>query len=492
MYGRYEKICSYILMGIMAVSLLVLMYLGLYNHPTGDDYYYAVATKRALEETGNIWSVLAAAVQGVADQYVIWQGTYSAMFFMHLPPNLFGENAYKLVTTMILSLYTGGVFYLFKPILCNVLKGSKHMWWAVSAAFVLLTIQTVPFKGESFFWYNGSMYYTGYLAITFFFFGAMCRYLLSGKKFYLPILMFLAVFLAGGNYVSLLPAVLATAAIGDALFRRRSKKAGWIALIMVFMLAGLAVSALAPGNQVRGEGSVGNMPAIKAIALSLWQSVSYLEAWINRWWLMVVIVLTPFFWQSYKKIAFQFPMPLFVVGFVHGVFCSMSCPTFYAQGSTGPARVMAIVYYGFMLSSLVNYYYLLGYFYRWCQCRIAWKENSGDNSKGLKRYTPGFLAAGLMIFLLGAQIYSGELAQCSSVQAIRVLANGEAAAYEQEYKERLSVLEDDGVRDVVFTPYEHQPAMIYVGDFTADVTNENNVEIAKYFHKDTIKVDLLD
>lgn len=482
MYERYEKISCYILMGLMCISLLLLMYLGLYNHPTGDDYYYAVTTRHALEETGSIWQVLRAALKGVTDQYMIWQGTYSAMFLMHLPPNLFGEAGYKLVTTIILSLYTGGVFYLFKPILCNMLKGSKYMWCAVSATFVLLTIQTVPFKGESFFWYNGSMYYTGYLAITFFFFGVMCRYLISDRKYYLPILMFLAVFLAGGNYVSLLPAILTAAAIGDGLFRKRSKKAKGIALVVILMLGGLVVSALAPGNQVRGEGSVGNMPAVKAVVLSLWQSVSYLRAWINEWWLMAAILLTPFFWQTYKKIAFRFPMPLLVMGFIHGIFCSMSCPTFYAQGSTGPARVVAIVYYGFMLSTLINYYYLLGYVHRW------WQTRSHKWNKKVLLPT----ASAVWIILLALQVYTGELANCSSVVAARLLLNGEAAAYEQEYQERLVVLQDTSVRDVVFLPYTHQPEMLYVGDFTQDVTNENNVEIAKYFHKDSIKVDFLD
>lgn len=492
MYKRYEKICSYGLMALMVVSLLILMYLGLYNHPTGDDYYYAVATRQTLEDTGNIFCVLWTAVLGVAKQYELWQGTYSAMFFMHLPPNLFGENAYKLVTTVILSLYTGGVFYLFRPFCCGLLKGSKDMWMALSAAFVLLTIQTVPFKGESFFWYNGSMYYTGYLAITFFFFGAMVRYLFSGRKYYLPILMFLAVLLAGGNYVSLLPAILATAAVGDGLFRKHSPKAGWIALVLALMLGGLLISALAPGNQVRGEGSVGSMPAVKAIALSLWQSVSYMEAWINRWWLLAALVITPFFWNSYKRISFSFPRPFWVVGFVHGVFCSMSCPTFYAQGSTGPARVMAIVYYGFMLSVFINYYYLLGYFFRWCEGHLEWKKQHVKQERGFMGCAPGLLAAGMGVILLVMQIYSGELTQCSSALAIQALAGGEAYAYEQEYRERLAVLKDENVRDVVFVPYEHQPLMLYVGDFTPDETNVNNVEIAKYFHKDSIKVEILD
>ena len=492
MYKRYEKTICFCLMGLMSVSLLILMYLGFYNHPTGDDYYYGVAARQAFAETGSVWQMFLAAAKGVADQYVRWQGTYSAMFFMHLPPNVFAEGGYKLVTILILSIYTGGVFYLLKPILCTVLKGSTSMWCAISAAFVLLTIQTVPFKGESFFWYNGSMYYTGYFAITLFFFGAMCRYLISRHKYYLPILMFLAVFLAGGNYVSLLPAILITVTVAAVLMKKHSRKAWGIGVVAVLMLIGLMVSAAAPGNQVRGEGSIGNMSAWRAIALSIWQSVSYLEAWIDRWWLMTVILLTPFFWQSYKKIPFTFPLPVLAVGFIHGIACSMSCPTFYAQGNTGPARVMAIVYYGFMLSTLVNYYYVLGWFYQWWKVRVTVQAASVGEKRGLRVWTPQIAATAVVLFLFAGQIYAGEFANCSSVQAAEVLLSGEAAAYEMEYRERLKVLCDDSVKDVVFKPYEHQPAMLYVGDFTPDAENENNVEIAKYFHKESIKVDLMD
>ena len=105
---------------------------------------------------------------------------------------------------------------------------------------------------------------------------------------------------------------------------------------------------------------------------------------------------------------------------------------------------------------------------------------------------PRILASGALLVLMVIQIYTGKMAECSSVQALRVLGNGEASAYEAEYKERLKVLQDDTVRDVVFTPYEYQPTMLYVGDFTEDITNENNVEIAKYFNKNSIKVDYLD
>ena len=53
----------------------------------------------------------------------------------------------------------------------------------------------------------------------------------------------------------------------------------------------------------------------------------------------------------------------------------------------------------------------------------------------------------------------------------------------------MEILKDDSVLDVVFSPYEHQPDMLYVGDFTGDVTNVNNVRIAEFWGKDSIRVD---
>lgn len=490
MYQKCEKIVSYGLFFLLCASLLILMYLGRYNHPTGDDYYYAGTTKQVWNETGSIFAVIGEAAKGVAREYVHWQGTYSAMFLMYLPPNVFGESGYRLVTAMMLLLYAGGVFYLLKPILCGVLRGSLHLWCLVSSAFVLLTIQTVPFQGESFFWYNGSMYYTGFFAVTLFFFGSLCRYILAGRKRYLPVMALLSLFLAGGNYVSLLPCILLTLTASVFLLKKRSKKGIAIGIMAVLLLAGLAVSAMAPGNQVRQDG-LWDMSATKAILKSLLQGLSYLWAWLRGWWFMTAILLTPFFWKTYGKIPFSFKYPVLVLGYLYGIFCSMSCPTFYAMNSTGPARALAIVYYGFMLFTLMGYYYLLGWFYRWQSRRAEAKTgkerptHKREAANGKRAF--GILAVSISILFI-FRIATGEFARCSSVKAVRILLSGEAYAYEQEYQERLKVLKDPSVQDVVFLPYEHQPEMLFVGDFTGDAENENNVRIARYFNKNSIRV----
>ncbi|MCD7835642.1 MAG: hypothetical protein LUG83_03120 [Lachnospiraceae bacterium] len=477
MYHKYEKIFSVILFILMCAGLGVLIYVGKYNHPTGDDYYYGADTVRVFRETGSIVQTFKAAVEGVIYQYYNWQGTYSAMLLMYLPPNIFGENAYRLVTAVILLLYAGCTFYALKPLLRDILGMNRRGFCICAASIVMLSVQTVQFAGESYFWYNGSMYYTGYFALTLFFLGLAFRFMIEPGRGYIPVLALLAIFLAGGNYVSLLPCILIMFTAFAVLLLRHSGKALPIGVVTALMTGGLLVSAAAPGNMMREE-QLWEMSAWKAVLKSIRQGFIYTGAWTGIWWLITVLLITPCLWNAYGRLEFRHPV--IVVGYLFGIFCSMSCPTFYAMNSTGPARAVAVVYYGFIFLSLAAYAYVLG----------ALHGRFASHAGG----SPGFWAAGLsaIIVLTAFQVFSGEIQECTGAKAIHIIISGEGVQYEKEYIERLSVLEDDSIEDVVFKPYTVQPEMLYVGDFTDDINNENNIKAAQYFGKNSLMVDYAD
>ena len=116
MKNNFAKWKPYIFLAILLLSLIPLIWLGRYNYPTGDDYYYGAETHLVWQQTGSIIQTLDAACAGVADSYQIWQGTYSALFLMYLAPNVFSNTAYHLVTFVILLLLCGGIFYLLCPL----------------------------------------------------------------------------------------------------------------------------------------------------------------------------------------------------------------------------------------------------------------------------------------------------------------------------------------------------------------------------------------
>lgn len=223
MKNNFAKWKPYIFLAILLLSLIPLIWLGRYNYPTGDDYYYGAETHLVWQQTGSIIQTLDAACAGVADSYQIWQGTYSALFLMYLAPNVFSNTAYHLVTFVILLLLCGGIFYLLCPLFRRFLPGTCGEWITVSSILSFLCIQTVEFQCDSFYWYNGSMYYTGFFAVTLFFLGTLFRYLDNGKRILLLPLLLFAVFLGGGNYVSLLPCMLLSVTITLLLLLQKIK-----------------------------------------------------------------------------------------------------------------------------------------------------------------------------------------------------------------------------------------------------------------------------
>ncbi|MCR5753627.1 MAG: hypothetical protein K6G30_02275 [Acetatifactor sp.] len=477
---KYEHILAGVTLFLCITGLIPLMLLGRYNHPTGDDYFYGVETHHIWEETHNLLPALQEAAKGVAEQYEIWQGTYSAMFLMYLPPNSFGDTAYHLFTVVILLLLSGGIFYLSHQIFRGFLKASHYTWLTIASLVSMLCIQTIPFPEESFYWYNGAMYYTGFFAVSLFYFGLMCKYIRDGKKTQIVVLCLLAFFLAGGNYVSFLPTLLLTlAAIGiSILCKKKKQQVIGLSMVSFAALIGFCISAMAPGNQLRQSG-MGKIPPTHAIAKALIQGTHFLAAWTSLWCIIAFLLMAPLLWRLYEHSSFRFPYPLVVIGFAYGILCSSTCPTYYTMNLIGPARAVAIMYYMFHLFLFTVYAYGLGYLHR-----IV--KEKGTGSVHSKALGIGISAAiGLCLLL---QLFQGSFGECTAARAIRCLSTGEAAAYEQEYQNRLALLLDDSLKEVELTPYEHRADMLYVGDLSNDKTTPTNVRVAEFFHKISIWV----
>ena len=482
MKNKLAKWKPYIFLAVLLASLVPLVWLGRYNYATGDDYYYGTEAHLVWQQTGSIPQAISAACAGVAKSYQIWQGTYSALFLMYLAPNVFSNTAYHLVTFVILLLLCGGIFYLLCPLFRRFLPGTCGEWITVSSILSFLCIQTVEFQCDSFYWYNGSMYYTGFFAVTLFFLGTLFRYLDNGKRILLLPLLLFAVFLGGGNYVSLLPCMLLSVTITLLLLLQKNKKAYICGITSVVLLLSFAVSAIAPGNHVRQSG-MWKIPAWKAIAKCLLQGIRYTFAWTGLWWVLAALLLLPVFLRILqKKNGAFFSHPILFTGYAYGLFCSMSCPLFYTMNSTGPGRAVAIVYYMFLLISFTVFFYWIGFVLLKMQARPNPPERIEVSGK---LNTSRYLAMAVLLFSI---LCTGLWQETSAMKAIRVLTDGEAAAYAAEYEDRLLLLNDPEVTDVVLTPFTHQPALIYTGDLPGDPEDPTSRKVAQYFQKTSLYV----
>ncbi len=481
---NYRKIVALGSLFFFILSLLPLLYVGMYNHPTGDDIYYGLQAHLAWEETGSLWQALVAAIKSVGEYYYKWQGTFSAMLVMHLQPTVFAEGAYFLTPYIVLGSLLSGSAYLWRQLTRFILPVEKLEAVGIWSVVMFVAIQWAFSIGEAFYWFNGAVYYSGFYGIMLWMFGLICKYLYVGGKHRIILAYVLAVLLGGSNYITLLFSMIVLMLISDYLFWKKNSKKWPVLGVFAVMGICLIISAAAPGNRVRGA-MAASLPAYKAILLSLWKGVGFTDLWLDAWWFIGALLLLPFFVSIIRRTHWKYSYPLPVVGFLYGMFCSMICPTLYAQSTAGPGRAVNLYRYGFVLLSYIALFYVVG----WCVRKL--EEHVEDVERLLRSFKGfGILAMSCIIVLqLGISYNNGSYREISVVKAVSDIVSGTGAAYDAEYEKRLEMLRADHNGDVVFTPFVNRPQTVYVGDLGQDASFGANQAMAKWYHKSSVIVD---
>lgn len=469
---------------LLAVTLLPMIIIGFYTHPLGDDYYYGIPASQALRNGEGMWGAILAAFKGTATQYKIWQGTYSAMFLMHLPPQLFGDIFYKIYPMFIILFVTVAIFYLIGSLIEKEDATGKKIWITISAVTAALHIGFVPLCGETYYWYNGSIYYTGFYALTLFFWGCIIKYIRKPGTARLVLLSLLAFFIAGGNYASLLPTaiILFFVTVGAYIKRKLQPYIG-LTVIFVLLILGFLLSILAPGNALRQATSPGMAP-VKAIIKSLLQCFGYLVHWTNIYIFIALIALTPVFVYLAKRCSHEFKFSIIICVIFFGIFASSESPTFYAQSNGGAARVFDICFYMMLLCIGFMYYYLVGGIVKFFERREA-------------AYRPAILIGGLMASLVGILLVLSlvrpveeTFTDNNAIKATASLINGEAAYYDNQYSERMKAIEGRQGEDVTVKALDVPDNLVYflwLGDLSTD--SNSNWFVAEYFAFNSIHVE---
>ena len=240
------------------LSLLPILYLTVVNRASGDDYGYGKYTRPAWVATHSLIEVAKAIGQTIRQYYYGWQGTWFSIALFTLQPEVFHDKAYIIVTPLMLLLWIGSTFYLFREILVHHVKTDKWGYRLITVLFLFISIQFIPGKKSSLYWFNGCAHYM----IPF----TMCQFVLCWllkwgrtyyKRYFVGILLFMTL-LGGSNYQAALLVFLFAVYYGMYHFiHERSKRIFLLLIPIAAELAGLLVSMLAPGNKARGGEAFG-------------------------------------------------------------------------------------------------------------------------------------------------------------------------------------------------------------------------------------------
>ncbi len=480
-----EKAVALLVVAAVALMLVPMLVVARYNVPCADDYHYGASTYHTWQATHSLAAVLRAAGEKVAERYVNWQGTYSAIFLMALQPAVFGNGFYALVPFLTLGMLAAGTWFFCLSLFTKLLGASR--WQALVLALVWLGIDTqlLPSAVQGFYWYNGAIFYTFFFGVQLFYFGLLARYLAMGhasrrrSAAFLTGLCALGLFLGGGNLVTAFGTLLVLVCVLCLLAIMKSRQWRALLLPLAFLLAGFLVNVCAPGNSVRQQSMGDPLPAPLAVLRAVQEAVLQFDKNLTLPILLALVFLLPVLWNAAANAHLSFRWPLLFFVFTFGLYAAQFCPTWYALKQAGPARLLDIIFYSAFFWMAVNLFYFLG----WLQRRL-WAEN-GAVPQG--RYTIGFVA--VTAALLAVSCFAmRDMLNFTSIQALNALRTGQAQQYHAEFEARVEILEDTAQPDAVLQPYSVRPRVLYFDDATSDAADWRNGAIAYYYGKHSVIV----
>lgn len=476
----YLAICIAVLL-CLAVSLIPILILSEYASPYADDFSFSCETHAAVQAGESLFRILRSAAGKVSDVYYTWQGTFSGIFLMAFQPGIFGLHAYSWTAWIMLVSLCAGVFFLFYAILTGLFAHPKSVSLLAASAALIICIQLMPSANQGLYWYNGAVYYTFTFGITLISYAIAARYAVKGGFFRILFMIFLSVIIGGSNYVTaLLSSIIYTFLTVALLFLRNRRWKRYLFPLFAVVIS-LVISAAAPGNAVRQAQYPDSPSAIASVLLSFRAAGLYCLKWISLPYIGMLVFISVFIWRSSEKANLKIGHAVLCSLLSFCLFSSMFTPHFYAEGTAGPDRLINILFYSFVILSVLNVSV-------WCialRNYLNFRKIHTVFSPNSISFTSVFAVSAAFVLLFGAGIVSGRI-HPTSVMALGELRSGEAEAYFREISERQLALEDDNIRDCVFKPISSQPYLLFFGDMSSDPSDYTNEDTSSFYHKDSI------
>ena len=497
----YNKICDWFsvkkisLMTVLFFMLMLIpvLYLSFVNRASGDDYGYGTFTRAAWVSSHSLIEVFKAACYTIEHYYTDWQGTWFSIFVFSLQPEVFSEKAYVIVAFLMLSLWIGSTFLLFREVLIEKLKFDTWSFLLITVLFLFINIQFIPSTKSSIFWFNGCAHYM--LPFT------MCQllayWLLHFSKVYkvgyllgISILMTL---LGGSNYQAALFSLIVAVyiCIGDFILKR-NKKIFLLVIPVILELAGLFISMIAPGNKVRAGEDFGFSvdKATETVVSSFIDGVKLIREYlVNTPMIFILLaVVLLFMLEAVKKRKEQtyVKYPMIVALALFCLYSAMQAPEIYA-GVEVSSGVYNMNFQTFLLM-MTGLLYLIAEMVtklldkRSISTQKAESESDSEESMILHRT---LVIPGAIVCLFLLLLTRSDIKECTTWECLMYITSGQAADYKEQMDLQTVLLIEEDTKDVVLPFINDVQGPLMQMPVTADETAWTNTVTAQFYGKRT-------
>lgn len=460
-------------------SILPILYLAPYDFASGDDLGYGTRTHLAWLSSHSMIELCRAIGNTVKQYYYGWQGTWFSVAMFSLQPEVFSPNSYFIVPYIMLMIIVLATAALLYEIFINILKQSKQLFVVVTAIFLIILIQFIPYTTSSIFWYNGAAHYTIPYGIALFSIVYSIRYIRLEKKGYLIATSVLMTLLGGCNYLAALLVPLVYMLLFYIGIEKKDKKTKFLLIPLSLEMIGLIISFLAPGNKVRGGDTIN--PSVTRLAMIV--LASYKEGIKNVGTYCiekpVCIVLLLFLGLIMLQISIfkekednlEYSHPILFVLYMFSVYCAMYAPGLYA-GTELSGGVPNTIFVVFILTSFSSMVYILNWFLKRYRKRII----GNIKFKTVNRCVCGVVVLLMMLIVL---VGRGTIRNTTFFKCVTYITSGQASDYKRQMEEQHRILLDNSIVDAELPeinneqgPLMHMPVTDNVNAFTNRVTKE--------------------
>ena len=475
------RIITYILLAALLISLVLMLRLGLYTNPWGDDYEYAKYTRSFQEAYGRgIYNALRGAYYQAMQSWYCWQGTYSSIFLMAFAPLGFGEQYYFIGPFMLIIGLTCSTIVLAKTVSGRIFGFDKDSSTCFSLAMAILTVWRLYAPNEGFYWYNGGLHYVGMHSFMMLFVAtAIC--IMSNRKTVTIVLSIiaatlLAIVCSGANYVTALQGLLVLLLVIIIAAVKYQKKAFLYTPVLVMYIVALRMSIIAQGNVARASKFIGqSMSPVQAILHSFPEAAKRVWEFTGVFTIVFMIAIAPVIWKGLEGASCKFRLPgVFVIlGFCF--YATSYTASLYAMGRADIARMLnaaqltlqfvliisEIYFIGWLRGKLSKAVTDIGYWWVYAVCLLVLVVSFAASKEERFRYVP-----------YGAYYY---------------VHTGEAAAYHDGYLRRVESIKEQGP-DVRVVPNIFRPAYLFTGELSEDPMEQDNRLMTEWYGKNSIVI----
>ena len=466
------------------ILLLPILYLTCVNRASGDDYGYGIHTRAAWMNSHSLVEVIKAMCRTVKSFYKGWQGTWFSIALFSLQPEVFHDDAYFIVIILMLSLWIGSTFCLFRQILYKNMGLSKWSYVLIAVCFLILGIEFIPSTKSAVFWFNGCAHYMIPFAMCQTVAAWLLKYAKEYKKSTLVGITLFMTLLGGSNYQAVLFVLIAAFYTGAAVwFLKKDKRIFILCIPMLLELIGLVVSFLSPGNKNRAGEEFGFSVsmAFKTIGCSFLYGIRDIGIYAAERPLVLVGLLFLFivFIAAFytQEDAFRFRHPILLSLMLFCLYSAMQAPAIYAgvEVSGGVPntnfQVFLLTASGILLiiAEKVS-----------SKIKSIWQDDSGVR---LLRVViiPGILLCAVLVIPMRSSIKNS-----TSYVSLVYITSGQAKDYKEQMDLQTALMEDENSEDIVVPGINDVQGPLMHMPVTADKDAWTNTVTAGFYGKESV------